>query len=69
MYNERQRKESDIMNYACVSKRVFSTKKDINEKKPMKEEAKIRREYIRNHSVSIIINPSTGEAEAKVTKR
>lgn len=65
----KDKERREIMNYACVSKQVFSTNKDINEKKPMKKEVKVRREYIRNHSVSITIDPSTGEAEAKVTKR
>ena len=64
------------MNYACVSKQPFITKKDFDwavkeasKKKPLLAEAKSRREFIRSHDFTVNVDPSTKIAEIKVTKR
>ena len=57
------------MNYACVSKQPFITKKDLSVKKPLLAEAKSRREFIRSHDFTANVDPSTKIAEIKVTKR
>lgn len=57
------------MNYACISSRPFITKKDLSAPKVLSAEAKSRKEYIRSHNFSVNVNPSTHEAEVKVTKR
>lgn len=54
------------MNYAVKTDRKFITKKDITIKKPLSEEAKARREYIRNHEFSIFVDPSTKKAKVDI---
>ena len=54
------------MNYAVKTDRKFITKKDITVKKPLSEEAKARREYIRNHKFSIFVDPSTKKAKIDI---
>ena len=57
------------MNYACISKRPFVTKKDLSVTKSLSEEAKARKEFIRSHNFVVNVDPSTNEPEVKVTKR
>lgn len=57
------------MNYACISKRPFTTKKALAVSKSLSAEAKNRREYIRSHNFAVNVNPSTKEPEVKISKR
>ena len=56
------------MNYACISGRSFVTKKDLSAKKSLPQEARSRRTFIRSHKFSLNVNPSTRQAEVKITK-
>lgn len=56
------------MNYACISGRSFVTTKDLSVKKSLSKEAKSRRAFIRSHKFSLNVNPSTHQAEVKITK-
>ena len=56
------------MNYACISDQPFVTTKDLSKRKPLSEEARARREFIRGYQFEIDTNPSTQEAELKVFK-
>lgn len=56
------------MNYACISDRSFVTRKDLSSRKGLSEEVKARREFIRSHKFSVCVDPSTEQAELKITK-
>lgn len=56
------------MNYARISDRSFVRKKDLSVKKSLSKETKSRRAFIRSHKFSINVNPSTDEAQIKITK-
>ena len=57
------------MNYACVSNRPFVTRKNLSIKKNLSPEEKDRREFIRSHKFSVVVDPATKKAEVKITKR
>lgn len=54
------------MNYAQISVRPFSTRKNIVMKKTVTDEMKKRQSYFAAHTFSISVNPSTKEAVLKV---
>lgn len=56
------------MNYACISGRSFITRKDLTQKKCLSQEAKSRKTFIRSHSFSLNVNPSTHQAEVTITE-
>lgn len=56
------------MNYASRTDKPFITTKAISQKTKLTPEAKARRSYIRSHSFSVNINPSTREAKVEVTE-
>lgn len=56
------------MNYACISDQPFVTTKDLSKRKPLSEEARARREFIRGHSFAFRENPLTGEPEVIITE-
>ena len=56
------------MNYACISDRPFITKKDLSVKKPLTQEAKSRKAFIRSHKFTVNVNPSTQKAEIEITE-
>ncbi len=56
------------MNYACISDRPFIAKKSLSAKKKLTPEARSRKAFIRSHKFSIDVNPSTHEAQIKITK-
>ena len=43
-------------------------KKDLSVRKSLSKETKSRRAFIRSHKFSVNINPSTDEAQIKITK-
>ena len=57
------------MNYACVTNRPFVTRKNLSIKKNLSPEEKDRREFIRSHKFSVVVDPATKKAEVKITKR
>ena len=56
------------MNYACISDQPFVTTKDLSKRKPLSEEARAPRDFIRGHQFEIGTNRSTHEAGLKVFK-
>lgn len=45
------------MNFACISKKEFCTKKKIETKKAISEDTRKRKDFIENHQFSITISP------------
>lgn len=57
------------MNYACPSNRTFSTSAPVQRKTKLTKEMQSRRDFAKNHKVSIQVNPETGKVSAKVITR
>lgn len=56
------------MNFACVSGREFSTKKNLGTKKTISEATRKRKDFIENNNFSVTVSPS-GKCTLKIIKR
>mgnify|MGYP001133733374 CR=1 FL=1 len=57
------------MNYACISRRPFITKKKIKMKTSLSNDAKARKEFIKSHNFIVDIDPLTKEIKMIVSEK
>lgn len=57
------------MNYAYPNNATYTTTEKILKKTPLSEEARARREYIRNHKFSVKVDSETQKCELVVTAK
>ena len=57
------------MNYVYPNNTTYTTTEKILKKTPLSEEAKVRREYIRNHKFSVKVDSETQKCQLVVTAK
>ena len=57
------------MNYVYPNNTAYTTTEKILKKTPLSEEAKVRREYIRNHKFSVKVDSETQKCQLVVTAK
>lgn len=57
------------MNYVYPNNTTYTTTEKILKKTPLSEEARARREYIRNHKFSVKVDSETQKCQLVVTAK
>lgn len=57
------------MNYVYPNNATYTTTEKILKKTPLSEEARARREYIRNHKFSVKVDSETQKCQLVVTAK
>lgn len=57
------------MNYVYPNNTTYTTTEKILKKTPLSEEAKVRREYIKNHKFSVKVDSETQKCQLVVTAK